>query len=98
LGSNYLVAKTPDKKTKQAYEQAINFGCVVCKKYYGLRTDATIHHLTGAGMGLKSKKFIPLCPEHHQGNTGVHHNTKLFEERFGTQEELLDWYLQNINK
>jgi hypothetical protein len=54
--------------------------------------------LTGAGMGLKSKRFIPLCPEHHQGNQGVHHNTKLFEERFGTQEDLLDWYLQNITE
>jgi hypothetical protein len=54
--------------------------------------------LTGAGMGLKSKRFIPLCHEHHQGNQGVHHNTKLFEERFGTQEDLLDWYLQNITE
>ncbi len=92
------MAKPPNKKTKQAYQRAVEFGCVVCKKHYGLRTEPTIHHLTGGGMALKSKKFIPLCHEHHQGNQGVHHNTKVFEERFGTQEELLDWYLQNINE
>ena len=92
------MAKPPSKKTKEEYNRAVEFGCVVCKKHYGLRTEPTIYHLTGAGMGLKSKRFIPLCPEHHQGNQGVHHNTKLFEERFGTQEDLLDWYLQNITE
>lgn len=92
------MAKPPNKATKKEYEKAIAFGCVVCKKYYGLRTEPTIHHLTGAGMGLKSKEFIPLCHHHHQGSQGIHTDPKLFEERFGTQEELLDWYLQNIDK
>ena len=90
------MAKPPDKKTKQAYEEAINFGCVVCKKHYGLRTDATIHHLTGAGMGLKSKQFIPLCPEHHQGNTGIHLDKKNFEKKYGTEKEILEDVLLQI--
>ena len=47
-------------------------------------------------MGLRNeKKFIGLCHLHHRGKDGVHHNKKTFEERFGTQEELYEWYKNN---
>jgi|TARA_R100000322_G_scaffold170369_2_gene145421 hypothetical protein len=41
-------------------------------------------------MGQKSKDALPLCWEHHQGRDGVHTNTKKWEEKYGTQEELLE--------
>jgi len=54
------MAKKPNKETREKYKRAINFGCVVCRKEYNLFSPSTIHHLTGGGMGLKSKDFIPL--------------------------------------
>ena len=54
------MAKKPNKKIQKEYKKAIKFVCVVCKKHYGVYTEPCIHHLTGGGMGLKSKDFIPL--------------------------------------
>ena len=50
----------PNKETRIAYQKAIEHGCCVCRREYNLFSPATIHHLTGGGMGLKSKDFIPL--------------------------------------
>jgi hypothetical protein len=88
-----FLAKKPSKDTKESYKKAIEFGCVVCKKYYGVYTRPCIHHITGAGMGLKAREFIPLCHTHHQGWEGIHFlGNEKFEEKFGTQEELLEYY------
>ena len=41
---------------------------------------------------------MPLCHTHHQGAEGIHHlGTFTWEEKFGTQEELLKWYEENKN-
>mgnify|MGYP003118422960 FL=1 len=86
----------PNKKTIEEYKKAVKFGCVVCKKIYGVYTEPCIHHLTGAGMGLKSRLFIPLCHHHHQGKEGIHFlGTFTWEEKFGTQEQLLEYYKKN---
>lgn len=34
-----------------------------------------VHHIrTGIGMGRRASNFdtLPLCPEHHQGKSGIH--------------------------
>tara|TARA_R110000803_G_scaffold33300_2_gene72974 strand:- start:1784 stop:1951 length:168 start_codon:yes stop_codon:yes gene_type:complete len=55
------MAKRPNKKKQQEYKRAIYYGCVVCnREFNGLFSEATIHHLTGGGMGMKSEDFIPL--------------------------------------
>lgn len=73
-------------------------GCIVCKAFYGVYSPAHIHHLTGIkyrGIGMKSKKYIPLCPTHHQnGNDehpSIHGQPKLFNQKFGSQEFLLGY-------
>jgi hypothetical protein len=67
-------------------------GCIVCRVFLGVYTDAHIHHLRcDVGMGQKSKRVIPLCPEHHQhGGYGVafHAGKKAFEDNFCTEEQL----------
>tara|TARA_R100001443_G_C3361148_1_gene179095 strand:+ start:2905 stop:3183 length:279 start_codon:yes stop_codon:yes gene_type:complete len=87
----------PKKEIVKQYKKMIDFGCVVCKRKYGVYTQPCIHHLTGAGMGLKNKeKFIPLCHHHHQGKEGIHHlGNKIWEDRFGLQEELLQYYKEH---
>jgi len=60
LKRSITLAKKPNKETRIAYRKAIEHGCCVCWREYNLFSPATIHHLTGGGMGLKSKDFIPL--------------------------------------
>ena len=85
----------PKNKTKYEREYLLkdsNLGCIVCGQ------PATIHHLTGSkyrGMGKKASHYdvIPLCPNHHQhGGYGVafHAGQKVWEAKYGTQEELLE--------
>lgn len=50
-------------------------GCVLCRHLGYGPTPAHVHHIReGAGMGQRSPHFltVPLCPEHHQGASGVH--------------------------
>tara|TARA_R110000851_G_scaffold9037_3_gene34184 strand:- start:203 stop:487 length:285 start_codon:yes stop_codon:yes gene_type:complete len=93
------MARKPNKETREQYKKCASFGCVVCAKIYGCEnTECEIHHLTGAGLGLRNEKeFFGLCYRHHRGEDGVHHNTKIFEERFGTQKDLLLWYKEKNN-
>jgi hypothetical protein len=84
------MAKKPNKATRQLYELAVDYGCIVCKNKYGVYTQPCIHHITGAGMALKSDDFIPLCHHHHQGGEGIHTlGTRTWEDKFGRQQELL---------
>ena len=85
------MAKKPNKEMRRRYAEAIEYGCILCRNIYGVKTEATIHHLTGAGMGMKSEDFIP--PRHHLYEEGIHFlGRRVWEEKFGTQLELLEMY------
>ena len=76
-------------KTERIYfNKVAELGCIVCAM------PAEIHHLrTGAGIGMKSKDVIPLCPNHHRnGGHGVaiHAGRLAFEANYGTELELLE--------
>ena len=51
-------------------------------------------------MGRKSNSLthaLPLCHEHHQGSQGIHHlGNKVWEEKYGSQEELLEYIKEKI--
>lgn len=80
---------------KQHMGKVAALGCMLCR-HLGLgNTPAAVHHIrTGIGMGRRASDFdtIPLCPEHHQGNTGLHGmGRKAFERHYGiTELELLN--------
>ena len=84
----------PNKKTIEKYKEMVEFGCVVCKKLYGVTTPPCIHHFTGAGLALKDReRFIPLCHTCHLGERGIHTIGRFtWEAKYGTQESLLEWY------
>jgi hypothetical protein len=66
-------------------------GCLVCKRMGYPGTPAELHHPragTGAGRRASNWDVIPLCPEHHRGNTGVHGlGTKGFVKHWGFDEQ-----------
>jgi len=76
-----------EKKHKQTLA---TLGCMVCRRIYGIdHGDVELHHMR-KGMGWGKGDYttlIPLCVEHHRGNTGVHgYGTKRFEKEYGFSE------------
>ena len=72
---------------KKHMGRVAELGCAVCRKIGHPGTPAELHHTrAGVGAGRRSSHWdvIPLCPEHHRGNTGVHGlGTKGFAKRWG---------------
>jgi len=83
-------------KEEKDYKQLLaSLGCMVCRRLYGIdHGEVELHHMR-KGMGWGKGDYttlIPLCVEHHRGNTGVHGlGTKRFPKHYGfTEEELLE--------
>lgn len=83
------------KEEKDHKQKLARLGCMVCRRIYGINHgEVELHHLR-KGMGWGKGDYttlIPLCPEHHRGNSGVHGlGTKGFPKRYGfTEENLLE--------
>jgi len=82
------------KEKKQMNYMAQVYGCVVCRREGHGFAEACIHHLrTGMGMGQRGKLYIPLCWNHHQHpEYGIHGGSKPWQEKYGTEMELLEYY------
>ena len=51
-------------------DKVASLPCAICGAY-----GVHVHHIrTGIGMGRRASNFdtLPLCPEHHQGKSGIH--------------------------
>jgi len=75
-------------------------GCVLCD-HLGLgATPAQVHHVReGQGMSQRASNFltVALCPDHHQGSSGLHGmGAKAFERAFGLSE--LDLLAMTIDR
>lgn len=96
------------KDEKKHLDLISQLGCVVCARLGYGATPAEIHHpRKGTGLALRASHYdaIPLCVEHHRGQTGVHGlGTKGFAKRYGFDESdllettkiLLDQLKNNI--
>lgn len=95
------------KRTATAHERrhmakVAEMGCIVCEVCYGYTgTPSQVHHVRARhGWGRSGHKaIIPLCWEHHQGNSGVHNMGRTqFEERHGHSEtKLLEMVLDRLS-
>jgi hypothetical protein len=88
----------PTKAEKQHYAKVANLGCSLCR-YLGYgESPPELHHIRRAGK-RSNAPVIPLCPEHHRGNTGIHGmGRKAFEKEYKiTEEELLQQTESLIN-
>ena len=77
------------KAQKKLFSSLANLGCILCwhKGYEG--TPPEIHHIRRGGK-RDTAPVIPLCPEHHRGNTGIHGmGRKGFEREHGISEDSL---------
>jgi hypothetical protein len=81
------------KDEKKYLSLVAELGCAVCRRMGYPGTPAEIHHpRKGTGLALRAphSDAIPLCLEHHRGQTGVHGlGTKGFARTYGYDEAAL---------
>ena len=87
-----MAKKRPTIAEKKWMQQVAEYGCIACQ-IDGVVKPAEIHHIRKhTGMGLRPSHFniLPLCPAHHRtGKISVHLGKKAFEEKYGTQQQLI---------
>ena len=87
------------KEQRKHYDKVANLGCSLCR-YLGYgESPSHLHHIRRGGKRSLAP-VIPLCPEHHTGNTGIHGlGRKAFEKVYlVTEEELLEETMRLINE
>jgi len=97
-GTNWLMAT---KNEKNALNKIAELGCILCSTKLGFEgTPSELHHIRRHGGKRSASPVIPLCPEHHRGNSGVHGlGHKSFANKWGiTEEELLERVNQKLGK
>jgi hypothetical protein len=75
-------------KDEKAHKTALaELGCMACRRLFpGIEPGPVeLHHLRSGGWGKGDfMTLIPLCVEHHRGDTGVHGlGTKGFPKCYG---------------
>lgn len=93
--------RKPDAFEKRHMGRVAELGCVLCRHLGHGHSPAEVHHIReGAGMGQRSPHYltIPLCPEHHRGNSGVHGlGVRGFYTRYKLDElDLLSMTIQGL--
>lgn len=82
--------KAATKAERSYLSRAVALGCAVCRRLGLGATPAEIHHpRKGTGMSQRAahRDAIPICPEHHRGNTGIHGmGVKAFAAAYGFDE------------
>ena len=95
---------------KRYYALVAELGCYVGRNFPEVNAGeipdcggyVNIHHALLAGVPRGNDKVIPLCTNHHVQWTplglggSVHNGTESFEEKYGTQEEMLEWVLDQL--
>ena len=76
-------------------------GCCVCRRLGHGETPAQVHHVAEGSSKRSPFAVAPLCPEHHQGKTGLHGmGAKAFAIRYGVpwdrEEGLLVWVNEDL--
>ena len=77
-------------KEQEHCKRVAALGCYICgaePQLHHIRNDGT----GNAGIGRRSSHFsvIPLCYNHHQGSFSIHNKKILFEQKHGTEKEIL---------
>lgn len=92
--------RTSTAEEKRIMKRVASMGCIVCERIGYPGTPAQVHHVrANHGWGRSSHKaIIPLCYEHHQGNTGVHSmGREQFKDMYGKSEiEFLEIVLNRL--
>lgn len=87
-------SKPPNKHEREWMDRIADYGCIACRLDGNFR-PAAVHHIVDGNRRMGHLFTLPLCdPGHHQngqplGLVSVHPWKARFEQRYGTQLELL---------
>ncbi len=90
-----MKGKTPTKAERELHDRLASLGCIACKKDGRHTEEVSVHHIDGRTKPGAHLKVLPLCAGHHQDGAGapgliaVHPWKARFEQRYGSQVELL---------
>jgi hypothetical protein len=99
-----MKGRTPTAEERRWMDAAGQLGCIACHHLGVHSPQVSLHHIDGRTKEGAHFKTIPLCHFHHQGGdmrgefVSVHPWKTRFEERFGTQLELLDLCRQMVKE
>ena len=87
----------PTKQEKEYWDRIASLGCICCRIDGRFNPLVSIHHIEGRTKKGCHRKVLALCAGHHQDGTGndrtmiaVHPWKARFEDRYGTQEQLME--------
>jgi hypothetical protein len=94
-------AAKPGKRAPTAAERAwmnwiVSIGCIACRLDGMPPRPTAVHHILRGGIRMGHLHTLPLCdPGHHQGGQQLglisrHPWKQRFEQRYGTEQELLE--------
>lgn len=96
MKSRGMKGRPPTAEEARFMDAIASLGCIACKKDGWHNPDVSVHHIDGRTKPGAHFLVLGLCAGHHQHGTGpnptliaVHPYKARFEERYGTQRELL---------
>ena len=94
------MTRAPTASESRHMGRVAALGCVVCRNLGFGETPAQVHHIReGVGAAQRAPNWltIPLCPEHHTGQSGYHTlRAAAFERMYGATE--LDLLAQTLDE
>lgn len=90
-----------NKAETEHVNKVLEYGCIACRTLGFYTPDCEVHHIGNGAMGKRASNYevIPLCAMHHRlGGYGVavHAGRKVWEDQFGTEQELLAAVMESI--
>lgn len=105
LKSKGMKGRTPTVAERATMDKIGGLGCIACRLDGIENPFICLHHIDGRTRPDAHKRVLPLCAGHHQAGTGedktliaVHPDKARFEERYGTQAELLALCMELIGE
>jgi len=91
-----MKGRKPSAEEQRYLDSLRELGCIVCLETMGIFSPAVPHHMDGKTKPGAHLRSFPLCYEHHQGGkndwqcVSRHPHKARFEERYGSEDELLE--------
>lgn len=90
-----MKGRNPSAAERRFHDRLASLGCIACRIDGNHNPMVSIHHIDGRTKPGAHMRVLPLCAGHHQDGYGipgliaVHPYKRRFEDRYGSQYELL---------
>lgn len=97
-----MKGRTPTAEEKRWMSEISEFGCCVCKKFFGVTSPPEIHHIGGKTKPDAHFNTIPLCYQHHRSGesnekfVSRHPFKTQFVEKYGKEHDLREYTREKI--